>query len=151
MVIQFNVLGNQSSLKENAVPYLRMTSNELKLLRVPDHKIRSQSALRKKRAIGRYLDWKSYVQQCCYFTAQINGRRALKAEILNIVKQDRKVQLDCMIYFADKKHGDPDNIRKAIQDAIFANDKYVVGSVDYQYDREKPRVEITIMKGDRDE
>jgi len=148
VIIKFNVLGNQNSLKENAVPYLRMTSNELKLLRVPDHKIRSQSALRKKRAIERYLEWKVYVEQCCYYTSQIDGRKALKAEILSTVRQDRKVQLDCMIYFANKRHGDPDNIRKSIQDAIFANDKYVVGSVDYQYARENPRVEVRIMKGD---
>lgn len=57
-----------------------------------------------------------------------------------------KYYVDIIIYYKDKTHGDSDNVFKGILDAIFAkplNDKYICGSMDYFYDKENPRVEIT--------
>lgn len=145
ITITFTITGNHQDLKGNPIPYLRMTYKELKLLKIPDHRMRSKSGLARKKTLLRYLDWKDYVRTCLQF-AKIDGRRATKEEIVRATRMDKKVQLDCMIYFANKKHGDPENIRKGAQDSIFANDKYVVGNVDYQYDKENPRVEVTIKE-----
>ena len=95
----------------------------------------------------RYLDWKGYVEKCCYYTSVLDGVLARTEGVRRFLEGlDGKVQLDCMIYFANKKHSDPENARKGIQDAIFKNDKYVMGSVDFDYDKESPRVEVSIKK-----
>jgi len=56
----------------------------------------------------------------------------------------QKTRVDLKIFFADYKHGDPDNIFKAYADALFVCDKYVSGSFDFWYDAENPRVEVSI-------
>ncbi len=56
----------------------------------------------------------------------------------------QKTKVDIVIYFKNYAHGDPSNIHKAIEDALFANDKYCSGSFDYFYDTINPRVEVTI-------
>ena len=35
--------------------------------------------------------------------------------------------------YKDKTHGDTDNVAKGVNDALFANDKYVSGSYEFQY------------------
>lgn len=35
--------------------------------------------------------------------------------------------------YKDKTHGDTDNVAKGVNDALFANDKYVSGSYDFKY------------------
>ena len=56
-----------------------------------------------------------------------------------------KQRMDLMIYYADETHPDSDNVFKGIADALFMNDKHVVGSFDYEHDREGGgRVEVTI-------
>lgn len=47
-------------------------------------------------------------------------------------------------YFANGRHPDCDNVFKAVTDALFCNDTNVVGSMDYDYDQENPRVLIEI-------
>lgn len=56
----------------------------------------------------------------------------------------QKTRVDIMIYFQNYAHGDGDNIFKAVGDSLFAVDKYVIGSFDFDYDKENPRVEIQI-------
>ena len=65
-------------------------------------------------------------------------------------KKGEKVYLYVHIYFRDYTHGDPENVRKAIQDAIYGQDKYVAGCVDFGYDKERPRVVITILERERE-
>jgi len=145
MILTFTIEGNQEDIKENPIPYLRMTRRGLRLLNIPEYRV-NKGAITKRRGIKRYLDWKDYVRVCFITGAMADGKEATdshKKEILN----EKKVHMDCMIWFANKRHGDPDNIRKGIQDALFSNDKYVVGSVDYQYDTDNPRVEVSIKRG----
>jgi hypothetical protein len=112
------------------VPYLRMTQGQVKLMRIPDRKI-SASGAKVKAKIQRYFDWKEFVSA---HTLGLHFDRAPK----------KKLFLNVMCYFADKKHADPENIRKGIQDAIFEQDKMVAGAVDFDYDKDNPRCEITI-------
>ena len=105
----------------------------------------------KREGIERYLKWKEYVRVCLYirikdYGGSLNGKLPLKAEIDELTSPGQKVHMDCSIYFANKRHGDPDNIFKGICDSIFANDKHVVGCFDYEYDKDRPRVEVTIRR-----
>ncbi len=54
------------------------------------------------------------------------------------------------IKFCDKAHGDSDNIFKGIADALFDNDKYVIGGFDYEYATEGS-VDVLITIGAADE
>lgn len=55
-----------------------------------------------------------------------------------------KTRVDIKIYFKNFAHGDGDNVFKAIADSLFACDKYVIGSFDFDYDAKNPRVEVRI-------
>lgn len=55
-----------------------------------------------------------------------------------------KIYCHVRIWFANHAHADPDNIWKAQNDSLFSNDKWVAGSVDFDYDPENPRVEVSI-------
>lgn len=121
--ITFVVHGDQ-------IPYTRMTQGQVKLMKIPDHKI-TPEALKVKDKIRRYLVWKDFVRM---HTLQLQFPRSPK----------EKIYLSVMVYFRNKKHADPENIRKGIQDAIFDQDKLVAGAVDFDYDEKNPRCEITI-------
>lgn len=121
---RFTVLGD-------AVPYQRMTQGQVKLMRIPDAKISAQG-MKQKMRIRRYLEWKDWVNG---HTFKMNFPRSPKI----------KVFLNVVVFFKNKAHADPENIRKGIQDAIFENDKMVAGSVDFGYDPDNPRCEIEII------
>jgi hypothetical protein len=55
-----------------------------------------------------------------------------------------KPRVDCMIFFKNNRRPDPENVRKGIVDAIFRDDKNVIGAYDFEFDRENPRVEVEI-------
>lgn len=115
------------------VPYLRMTQGQVKLMRIPDHKLRVDG-LRIKKRIRNYLAYKD-----CVFC---------KSRGLGIDRKPKeKVFLNVRIYFGNRKHGDPENCRKGIQDAIYEQDRMVAGSVDFFYDPKRPRVEVEIVDG----
>lgn len=49
-------------------------------------------------------------------------------------------------FFANKRHGDPDNCCvKAVLDSLFVSDKNVAGAFDFHYDDKCPRLEIMIF------
>ena len=54
------------------------------------------------------------------------------------------------IYFKTKGHGDPDNIAKGINDAMFKTDKFVCGSYIYSFDEDRPRVDVEMLERTRD-
>ena len=124
MKLKFTVPGSP-------VPYLRMTQGQLKVMRFPLRKLRSDGLIIRRR-IQRYLDYKSAVRLVA--NRWVYDRAPVRKVFLNVV-----------IYFRDRKHGDPENVRKGIQDAIFDEDKMVAGSVDFFYDPKYPRVEIEIV------
>lgn len=123
MNIVFKIIGNP-------VPYLRMTQGQVKLMHIPDHKL-SIDYLKKKDRIRRYFEWKRWVRNI-----------SLNHEFPR--KPTKKIYLNVMIYFSNKKHADPENIRKGIQDALFDNDKLVAGSVDFDYNERYPHCVVTI-------
>ena len=68
-----------------------------------------------------------------------------------LLMPNTKYYVSVMAYFKDKKHGDTDNVAKAVNDAIFQkplNDKYVAGNYDFDYDKENPRLEIHIREAE---
>lgn len=106
----------------NPVPYKRTT----------------QRAKYKDKEYARYLKWKELIMR--YFILKFNKYPH------QIFKKNHKYYVNIVVYYKDKTHGDTDNIYKGVLDAIFAkplNDKYICGSMDYFYDKENPRVEIT--------
>jgi len=125
MKILFTVSGDP-------VPYLRMTQGQVKLMRIPDHKLRP-GGLRIKTAIRRYFAYKDQVHVAAW-------EKRVDPE------PKEKVFLNVMIYFRNRKHADPENVRKGIQDAIFKKDRLVAGSVDFGYDQANPRVKIEIIE-----
>lgn len=55
-----------------------------------------------------------------------------------------KVYVLSVAYFADKRHGDMDNIQKGVQDALFVSDKEIVGAYNFDYDSNNPRLEVVV-------
>ena len=145
-LLEFVIEGNQEDPKGNPIPYLRLTQNEMKLLHIPDHKMASASGARKKRAVKRYFDWKSYVKETCLYQSTLDGKKAEVYAVKMMLAENGKMQFDCKIFFKNRKHADPENIRKGVQDSLFTNDKLVMGSVDFDYDPKRPRVEVEIAK-----
>lgn len=120
------------TISGNPVPYLRMTQGQTKLMRIPDNRI-SPAGLKIKERIRRYLTWKDWVYA-----------NAVKAMPYYDNSPKNKVYLDIMIYFESKVHGDADNIWKGIADAMFKSDKNVVGSFDFEFSKDNPRIEVKL-------
>jgi len=109
------IYGNQEDPKEgNPIPYYRMT----------------QKSKWKDKYAKRYNAWKKYVQQCWlekfgkYPDFEPTGTYQLN------------VFCHFMAYGPDVHdgHGDPDNIRKGIQDALFESDCHIWGTVYFTHD-----------------
>lgn len=122
--MKFTVYGNHLGPDKNPVPYTR-TTTKAKFI---------------SPAYQKYAAWKKYVIAACL------SKSAKTSLIPGLLDGKKKTRLDCVCFFMNKRHGDPENIRKGIQDALFANDKYVWGTVDFFYDKEKPRVEVEITR-----
>ena len=62
--------------------------------------------------------------------------------------EETKIYLDLKIYFRSKIHPDADNVFKLVADALegvaYKNDKYIVGSCDYDFDNKVPRIIIAL-------
>lgn len=89
----------------------------------------------------KYLEWKGLIFDT--FTEKF------KTLPENIIKKGIKYHVSTMIYFKDKRHGDPDNVQKGIKDSIFRSplsDKYCSGDYDFDYDPINPRVIIRISE-----
>lgn len=113
------------------VGFLHITQGQLKMMKIPDRRIRSLATLNMKNRIRKYLAYKDTV-------------RTVSLNLLFDRKPKNKVYLDVMVWFASHRHPDPENVRKGVQDSVFDQDKMVAGAVDFDYDAKNPRVEICI-------
>jgi len=88
----------------------------------------------------RYLDYKSAVVAA--FLDQVPGEWGYPKPLTTT--RELQTEMDTMIYFKNGRHPDPSNVHKAIEDALFACDKYCDGKFSFDYDKENPRVEVTL-------
>ena len=112
------------------VGYLRLTQGQLKLLHIPDQKLRP-AGLRKKSEILRRFAYKNEVVKCS------TGRGIDR-------KPKRKIHMKTMIYFRSGTRPDAENVHKLISDSLFLNDKNLSGTFDFDYDARNPRVDVEI-------
>lgn len=133
-VINFTIYGNQEKKNGNPIPYFRVTSQS-----------------RFSKGTKRYHEWEDYVR-----AAFIDGLKGKTMEYMTEVSGfvsftnkkpikafDGKIHMRLIIVWANKAHADSDNVFKGIADALFMNDKYLVGEFDYTYG-DVGRVEVTI-------
>ena len=113
------------------VGYLRMTQGQVKLLRIPRARLRPGNAGLIVDRIRKYLDYKEEIRYRC------------PIKNLNEVYHER-ARMDVTMYFKNRKHPDPDNVFKAVADAIFKNDNRLFGTFAFYFDRDCPRVEVKI-------
>ena len=122
MIYKFVIRGNQENPNGNPIPYHRTT----------------QRAKWVDPAAKRYAAWKKFIQQ-----------HAIEAG-LNIgkLKKNGCYKLDVTCSFVGENHGDAENIRKGISDALFeiAGDKHVWGTVNFFHDF-KPSPKDKIFPG----
>lgn len=134
MFIQFTIKGNQEDPRGNPVPYHRTTqkakwSDEAK----------------------RYERWKKFVVDALMIRLSENKEiwdvfaKQWMAGKKPIIPSSKKQRCDIVIFWKNKAHGDPDNILKGINDALFQNDKNVACSVDFSEDIvSTPMLEVTL-------
>jgi len=107
----------------NAVPYTTQTHREARSRRDPQ--------------VARYQDYKKWLEW------------QVEPHIKGIIRKPTHLDLPILhvhAVFKDRRHGDPSNVRKGVEDAIYKQDKYVTGGVTIAYDKDNPRVVITILE-----
>ncbi len=121
----------------NPKGYITRTRQIVWLLKIPRNKV-SEKYIKAWERARHYLD---YIETIRYFALEAGFYKKYST------KPKEKLYLNVMIYFANQEHSDPENVRKAIQDALFSDDKKIAGSYDFDYDEDKPRVEVEIIAG----
>lgn len=124
---KFTILGNHEKPDGNPCPYVRVVGNALWLPHA-----------------RRYAEWKKYVRKIFYesYPKMMLGRQE-NEKPLGTTDEER-TRMDIKIFFVNRVHADEDNIFKGIADSLFENDKNLDGSFEADYDKKKPRVEVTI-------
>ena len=141
-MIRFIIPGNHKDPRGNPKPYLRTTQRG----KYGD-------------AYEDYMDWKVYVLQCAMEAGVWRGIQRLKTDVKLLSQYDRKIRLDVILYLVGLVHGDPENIRKGIIDAIFPpkmatdiedeylDDKNVMGNVNFFYvENQAPHTVVEIQR-----
>lgn len=111
--IKFTIVGTHDSPDANPIPYKRLT----------------QKMKYTSRGVE-YEHWKAHVVKA--FLDSLD-RQAQQPYIRNLqlkrkpiaLQPNQKARLTVHIRFKDEKHGDPDNVAKGINDALFIDDKHV--------------------------
>lgn len=134
--IRFTVTGNNDDPKGNPIPYTRTTQ---KSQWTPKAQRYQQW---KGRVVAGYLDAIQAIPKIARADFG-DAHDLIQRKPIKEVKWKQRMKL--MIYYKDEHHPDSDNVFKGIADALFMNDKHLVGEFDYAHDREGGgRVEITI-------
>ena len=139
MEIKFTIRGNQNEPKGNPIPYTRVVGRALWTVEAK-----------------RYAAWKEYVRAEYIEKSKSPITAKVGEELLYLMTFDTKVspivlnsghkaRMELKIFWANESHGDPDNIFKGIADALFANDKQLAGSFDFEKAKDgKGKVEVRI-------
>jgi hypothetical protein len=129
----FTIIGNETSAYGNGRPKLRTTKG-------------SQWDDKAKR----YVAWKGHVVNCFLDSLRVASPKLASEYEMNAYKLKKpipeftgKCRMDIHIYFSSDSHGDPENIFGSIADALFIQDKRLIGSFDFDHDKQG-RVEVTI-------
>lgn len=111
--IKFTIKGNQDDWRGNPIPYHRTTRRSLWT-----------------EAGKRYAAWKEYVLVEFTFAYAAYAKRAgIRVPIIGrLSTKEKPMTMVLAIEWADRSHGDPDNVFKGIADAIFEQDKNLDGS-----------------------
>lgn len=125
MQIKFTIKGNHLDPEGNPIPYLRMTQKQ-----------------HWKPEVQRYAEWLDYIRTQ---VIQISQRTQNISKKPYTTSKEEPARMDIKIYYKNRAHGDPDNIWKALADALFKSDKYLDGSFESQIAQDgEGRVEVTI-------
>lgn len=92
-------------------------------------------------AYRRYANWKSQIQSEFFKKYPVEKWKYKDKPI----KDPGPWKVDVLITFKGTRHGDPDNILKAVLDSLFETDKYCAASVDFFYAK-TPALKINIEK-----
>jgi len=129
MHTHFGFAGNGQDPKGNAIPYYRIT----------------QRSKFKDPGAKRYAAWKEFVGWVAIETKAMPIIRKIEKAVEEAPEFERKIKVDVDIIFSkdNHNHADPDNVKKGIHDALFVDDKYIMGMVDFHYGKD-PRVDVYI-------
>ncbi len=122
-MIEFTIYGNHENKNGNPLPKARKTGRQ-----------------QYTAAAHRYHDYLDYVRTSFIDQCAPNGRAKFDAKHLSFVGRkplntgDRKCKMWIFIEYGNNAHGDPENIFGAIADALFENDKYLAGDIDFAPD-----------------
>lgn len=105
-----------------------LNGNPIPCLRVTQRSIWSKPA-------KRYNAWKKYVVGC--WIEKFGERPDFNSF------GEHRLNVHCR--FKGERHGDPTNIRRGIEDALFKNDKHVFGTVTFNHG-EPPGVRIEVIE-----
>lgn len=97
----------------------------------------------------KYIAWRDVIKTAFFDKhPKVYGQNEFMRK-LHPLREEGPWHITTKIYYKSKQsQGDPDNVHKGINDALFRTDKYVCGSYTFGYDKKNPRVEVTVVKLD---
>lgn len=109
MTYHFTLTGNQDNHHGNPVPFQRVLAQ----------KMRASSI--------RYLEWQQFVRATFKDQCRLFSSKGTKFDAPITLGSSDQAIMAIHIVWANEQHGDADNVWKGIADALFVNDKHVVG------------------------
>lgn len=140
--MKFTINGNHEDQNGNPIPKARFT-----------HRQQFTSKA------GRYHEYLDYVRgrftDSCFKQGKVNAREKFDMQHFDFIDRkplntgNRKCFMRIFITWGSENHGDPENIFGAIADAIFQQDKYLAGAIDFDpVTRSAGRVDVEIQIGE---
>ena len=108
-------------------------------------------------AAGKNPNW-TRLNQYIEYKKHVHNTALRKFSSIGLLKasKDEPLVINTVAYFRDGRHPDPENVHKGIVDALFygakGGDKYTGGGFPPPlYDKDNPRVEVSIWEGSAEE